>query len=426
MTRVEPEETNQLLPNPGMGWQTFHRFADDDQNLAGLPSGAAYFRFYWRELEPTEGQIEFPRLDDLLAHARRAGQKLGLRVMCTGSRERLDVPQWLPDKGCRGYEFQYEGGRHWVPDFDDPLFWKAHLRLIGELGKRYDGHPDLDYLDIGSVGLWGEWHMSGTGVDMPPIKTRLAIIDAYFQAFPNTPKLMLIGDADGMKHATSRGAGWRADCLGDMGGFSPCWNHMRDAYPDQIKSTGSGEVWQRAPVAWETCWDMRKWVAEGWDVRYIFDYALDYHASYVNNKSAPIPQGFRPEVERLIRKLGYRLVLRSVEHEGATRRGRGLVVKTEWENVGVAPPYHDHLLVFRLRDASGNGPVTVTGTSLKGWLPGTKQVAETLRLPQDLPRGNYQLALAVVDPRTQRPAVRLAIEGRDAEGWYPLSQIEVR
>src|SRR5947207_4496193 len=103
--------------------------------------------------------------------------------MCTGSSEYMDVPAWLKEAGCKGLEYQYGNGgaRHWVPDFDDPLFQKAHFRLIRELGKRYDGSPALGLVDIGSVGLWGEWHMSGTKVvgtgedaPLPPLKTRLA------------------------------------------------------------------------------------------------------------------------------------------------------------------------------------------------------------------------------------------------------------
>jgi len=35
--KVEPRESDELLANPGMGWQTFHRFADEDPNLQGLP-----------------------------------------------------------------------------------------------------------------------------------------------------------------------------------------------------------------------------------------------------------------------------------------------------------------------------------------------------------------------------------------------------
>jgi hypothetical protein len=409
-----------------MGWQTFHHFADDDPALQGLPSGAAYSRFYWKVLEPAEKQINFAMLDDLLAHARRAGQKLSFRAMCTGSREYMDSPQWLKDKGCKGFGFFYEGAQHWVPDFEDPMFREAHLRLIAELGARYDGHSDVDHIDIGSVGLWGEWHMSGTGVEMPPLKTRIEIIDAYLQAFPNTLKVMLIGDREAMKHATGHGAGWRADCLGDMGGFSPCWNHMKDAYPEQVRESSATDVWKAAPVAWETCWDMRKWVQEGWDVRHIFDYGLEYHASYVNNKSAPIPDGFRPEVERLIRKLGYRLVLRSLEHTDTAKPGAAFDVRLNWENVGVAPPYGDYRLVFRLTDSVGKSIPVFSDTSIKGWLPGKVARNETFRLPEGLAKGKCQLAIGIVDPRTHQPAVRLAIEGRDADGWYPLSAVDVR
>src|SRR5690348_3777172 len=82
--QVEPKEIETLFANPGMGWQTFHQFADEDKNLAGLPSSSAYFRFYWREVEPADGQINFAKFDALLAHARRAGQQLAFRIMCTG------------------------------------------------------------------------------------------------------------------------------------------------------------------------------------------------------------------------------------------------------------------------------------------------------------------------------------------------------
>ncbi|HWH71943.1 MAG TPA: beta-galactosidase, partial [Candidatus Sulfotelmatobacter sp.] len=155
--KVHPQEVEELLANPGMGWQTFGRFADQDKQLQGLPSASAYFRFYWREIEPKEGQIDFARFDDLLAHARRAGQKLAFRIMCTGSWEYMDVPAWLKEQGCRGVEFEYGQKQHWVPDYADARFQEAHFRLIRELGRHYDGHPDLDLVDIGSVGLWGEW-----------------------------------------------------------------------------------------------------------------------------------------------------------------------------------------------------------------------------------------------------------------------------
>lgn len=429
MVRVEPKQSDELIANPGMGWQTFHRFADEDPNLAGLPSGAAYFRFYWRDVEPREGEIQFARLDELLAHARRAGQKLGFRIMVATTETAADsgAPDWLREKGCPGFEYEYgrEGRKYWVPDLNHPLFKEAHYRFLRALGQRYDGHPDVDYVDIGTVGLWGEWHMSGTGVDMPSLETRMEIIDVYFEAFPKTPKLMLIGDIEPLRYATSKGAGWRADCLGDMGGFSKTWSHMADVYRQHVAAAQCENAWQQAPVAWESCWDMRKWATEGWDIRYIFDYALDLHGSYVNNKSAPIPEGTRAEVERLLRRLGYRLVLRSLTHADRASAGGRLRIEMEWENAGVAPAYRDYRLAYRLTDATDRERVVVSDLSIRGWLPGKRKVSDSVALPEGLAKGRCELALGVVDPATRAPAVRLAIQGRDQDGWYPLSAFDV-
>jgi len=427
LKEITPKEIDDLLANPGMGWQTFHRFADEDKALQGLPSTSAYFRFYWSEIEPIEGQIDFAKLDQLLERARKSGQKLAFRIMCAGTDNKyMYVPQWLKDKGCPGFEYKYQdsGPVHWVPDMDHQIFKEAHFRMIQELGKRYDGHPDVDLLDIGSVGLWGEWHMSGTGVEMPSLETRLAIIDEWCKAFPKTPKVMLIGDENGMIHATKKGCGWRADCLGDMGGFSKTWNHMDCFYPQQIAKTNSQDVWKSAPVAFESCWDMRKWKQEGWDIRYIYDYGLGYHVSYMNNKSAPIPDGTMQEVERFLRKIGYRIVLRQLKHNKTVKEGSALSISMIWENVGVAPPYRDYMLAFRLSNDKISH-IIVDDTSIKGWLPGKIEINKSIKLPNNIKAGGYDLSIGIVDRNTEKPVIRLAIEGRADDGWYPISSFDV-
>jgi len=353
--------------------------------------------------------------------------------MCTGSGEYSDTPLWLKEQGCRGTEFNYGGRQHWVPDFSDALFREKHFRLIRELGRRYDGHPDLDLVDIGSVGLWGEWHMSGTTaldtgkpVPMPSVEMRQAIIDAWREAFPKTPKVVLVGSEEGMRRAVKDGLGWRADCLGDMGGFSKTWNHMNNFYLQQIEKTGAADAWKSAPVAFESCWDMRKWKQENWDIAHIFDYALRLHTSYMNNKSAPIPDSTREEVEKFIRRLGYRFVIRSVEHDAEVRAGGKLAISIAWENVGVAPPYHDYRVAVRLtnvRESSAKPFVIMTDQSIRGWLPGLHRTDVPLAVPDAIPPGEYNLAVGIVESATKTPAVRLAITGRDADGWYPLGRI---
>jgi hypothetical protein len=52
-------------------------------------------------------------------------------------------------------------------------------------------------------------------------------------------------------------------------------------------------------------------------------------------------------------------------------------------------------------------------------------VTPTVTLPAGLAPGTYSVAVGVVDPATREPVVPLAIRGRDAHGWYPLSAVSV-
>jgi hypothetical protein len=47
-------------------------------------------------------------------------------------------------------------------------------------------------------------------------------------------------------------------------------------------------------------------------------------------------------------------------------------------------------------------------------------------VPEDLPAGEYQLGVALLDPITLQPAIRLGIEGREPDGWYSLGKIRVK
>jgi len=162
---------------------------------------------------------------------------------------------------------------------------------------------------------------------------------------------------------------------------------------------------------------MRTWTKSGWDVNAIFDYALSQHASYMNNKSMPVPPVARASVESFLRRLGYRLVLRRLRHAAATQPGAALEIEMEWDNVGVAPPYLDALVAIRLRPvAGGTAHVATTRTTIRGWLPGAHVARETVLVPQTLPAGTYELAVGVVDPRNAAPSVRLAIDGRTPDG----------
>jgi len=452
MVTVSPRDTDELLANPGIGWQTFHRTRTQDKSLPEwLPSTLHYARWGWGTLEPQPGKIDHAFLDKVLKDSRDAGQQLAFRVMCCSTTPRDPYfPKWLRDAGGRILETQYgDGGPTLpVPDLDDPIVLERHLDFIRRLGERYDGHPDLDHIDLGSVGWWGEWHMSNSkAAPMPKPETQQKIVDAWLAAFKKTQLLMLIGGGKMLTYATQRGCGWRADCLGDMGGFSKTWCHMRKGYPFWIQQAGVGDAWKTAPVAWESCWDMRRWVQEKWPLRFIFSYALALHGSVLNNKSAPLPEGpeIRPEIERFVRRLGYRLVLRELRHPAAAAAGKGFALSMKWQNVGSAPCYRPYRLAYRLSNDNGFAKVIPSTVTVNRWMPGSvplftegfykgdwdlpngevNDVADEAALPADLPPGRYRLSIAVIGSDTLAPAIRLGIQGRAQDGWYPLSELTV-
>lgn len=451
---IKPKESNDVLVNPGMGWTTFHSVNGDEKNCNYPRSSLAYYRYYWDLLEPEEGQYRWDIIDDVIERARGAGQDVALRVssmsdtVSAGAAElkragvvlhNYRVPDWYRHSGAGGADYR---GRRWAadavpvwePDYGDPLYLEKHGRFITALGERYNGHPNLDHMDIGSVGLWGEWHCGA--VPRPPLEKRLQIVDRYLKAFRDTPLVMLVGDEEALAHAVQLGAGWRADCMGDsrQGVFNPDWNggtedfnHLDDIYMQRLVGARATKAWKRAPVAFETCWDMKHWYAQGWNVDHIFAYALALHGSVMNNKSSPVPDEWWPQVDDFSRKMGYRFILRMLDAPDKVRCGGTLPLEMVWENRGVAPCYRRFALAFRLAPHNGNAKAATVAakTDIRTWLPGRFNLAEELALPSILRPGRHALSVGIVDPETLQPRVRLGIEGRDDEGWYAAGEIDL-
>jgi hypothetical protein len=254
---------------------------------------------------------------------------------------------------------------------------------------------------------------------MPAFAHQKALIDIWFDAFPSTPLLMNFDEPQGLAYGTTKGAGWRFDCLGDM--RTP-WGHMRDFYPEQIVRAGIGDVWKRSHVSFETCWVPEYWKRQGWDVRYILEEALRWHVSSLNVKSSAIPAEWKPIFDEFENRMGYRFELRRIEYPGSVAAGSNALFKMWWVNAGVAPVYRPYTLALRFRgekDAVVPLPVDV-----RKWLPGDALFEEPVAVP-DLPPGRYRVETALLDPHTHAPAIALGIAGRTGAGWYDLGEITV-
>ena len=424
---VRPGVIDDVLYNPGMGITTANSF---DGDVDGYPkSRIAYWRFYWNEIEPENGNFRWDKIDEVIATARSRGQRVALGVMpANGS-----APEWYRNLGAKGFEYTPErGGDSWMPDHNDPLYLEYMGRLVKEMGKRYDGNPDVDHIDMRSLGHWGEWHF-GFIEPRPEVnpEIRKALVDIYLDNFDETPLIMLIGGGDELSYAVENGTGWRADCLGDLGYWGPDWNHMKDSYQQSLDAANANDAWKYAPVCFESCGVMQKWADEGYDIEFIMNEALRWHISIFNNKSSPIPPRWWGEMEEFLKKMGYRFVINYITLPSKVKSGETLALESEWENLGVAPPYRNYRIAFKiipiirrskgviLKDNSGRN------TDITEWLPGKHHLNLSLIIPEETKPGRYNLAVALMDPYTNEVAVKLAIEGLDTQGWYNLCELVV-
>lgn len=439
---VRPAPINDVLTNPGMGITTFNRFNGQATNprlewsevgpITKLPQSAAlpdfpdttiaYLRWYWNALEPAPGKFRWDIIDLALEEARAHGQTLAIRLMPYSNKDPL--PGWYQKSGARrANKPSDKDGAIWQPDFSDPLYLKYWSEVVVGAGKRYDGNPYLGSVDISSVGYWGE----GWSPYMPAFAYQKALIDIWLDAFPHTTLLMNFDEQQALTYGTSRGAGWRLDCLGDLRTkaddpyFQP---EMLDIYPQQVVRAGIQDVWQQRPVSLEVCGTVSQWKRDHFDVNYILQQALRWHVTSVNLKSSPIPEDWKPAFEDFQKKMGYRFLLRRLEYPKAVSAGSMMPIHMWWLNAGVAPAYTSYTLAVQLRSARDSAVINVP-VDVRKWLPGDAVFDGNLHVPENLPEGTYDFRVGMLDPGSGRPAVRFAIAARDSDGWYREGQIRV-
>ena len=467
---IRPREIDDVLINPGIGFTTFQRFNGDTlttfKNRSGWTEGhpiayqefkgdltnkqypntsIAYWRVYWKYLEPEKGKYRWDLIDQALATAEQRGQTLLLRVAPYGSIPNdtskrsannndgpgyNDVPGWYRQMVGKNKEWKYNNPvNRWVVDAEDPRYAGYFGKLIKEMGNRYDGHPALEAVDLSIVGAWGE----GGGSALLSAKSREALVNAYTDNFKKTPLIALLTDEKTNKYVNTQGhIGWRVDCIGDLGFWAKDqngWTHMYDYYPESIIRFGVKDNWKKAPVSLEICGTFYEWKNnQGYkeeQVNYIFDQTLKWHISSFNAKSSPVPPEWEPLVNDWLKKMGYRFVLRKFSCPQAVKRSDKLPFETWWENKGVAPCYKKFSLALRLKNDK-DSIIFLTDADIREWLPGDNIYDNSILIPGNLKAGSYEVQIGIVDPLTHKPKVRLAIEGKDREGWYHLGKIEVQ
>lgn len=199
-----------VLSNPHKGWyvhyvdngfaRPFYRDSIPKGNhLEDIPGiHHLYIRFDWSDIEISEGVFDWNKIDDILNEWINYGMKFSLRLCtcCINSATESSVPKWVLDLGAKGYYKEgtnaFTGGpdKSWFPDYGDPIYMEKLENFMKEYSRKYNGHPQIEFIDIGTYGVFGEGHSpEGSKIPLEIIKWH---IDIHAKYFPDT--LILVND----------------------------------------------------------------------------------------------------------------------------------------------------------------------------------------------------------------------------------------
>ncbi len=457
---VRPRDTGEPLVNPGMGW-SFAFYSNFIENYGSRLAPAdtlddwpglsvVYLRVPWSFLEPQEGEFNWALLDTPAQRWIAKGKRIALRVTCSESWLRYATPKWVQDAGAKGVEFEFgkgptPGGPLWDPDYLDPVFLAKLDHFLAALARRYDGNPNVAFIDIGSFGMWGEGH-TGFSSRLDAARTLAVVkrhIDLHLKHFRHT-LLCLNDDVAGpatpgrhfpaMDYALARGITMRDDSI-LVQPPPQSWYHaqMAEAF------------WPRLPVVLEHEHYGSSKARGAWSGDLLLKAVEDYHASYLSIHWWPREelQENRDAIARINRRLGYRLQLREVSWPRQAPIGAPFVVATIWANAGVAPLYGGGFWALTLKDDQG-GIVAVQADD--GFDLGQLQVGPPDQAPVVKRQAQFVVARRLTDPQgahappTQpgtyavfvsvgspdgTPRIALPLAGDDGQRRYRVGEIDL-
>jgi len=197
-------DTIRPLANPDKGW--YHHMLDngidkyliqDEKDLLDFPGiDHLYLRLAWAYLEPEEGVFDWSYIDDIVEKYVPMGYKISFRISCKETGEvpgsmpyKVDgiayaTPYWVKQAGAKGIDNPEFGPAVWTPDWDDPVYLEKLENFHKAFAEKYDGRPWVRYIDVGSIGDWGEghtWRSTRVPATMDEIKTHIMLYLKHYK-----------------------------------------------------------------------------------------------------------------------------------------------------------------------------------------------------------------------------------------------------
>jgi Beta-galactosidase. len=443
-------DSAKVCNNPHKGWFIHYydnsisnygdRMAPND-SLPDFPGlNDIYLRLAWCYLEPEEGKYNWQLLDSIINRWVGWGHTISFRITCKETNgPPYATPAWVEKAGAKGKMIQ--GGKAWAPDYGDPVFLKKLENFHKAFAARYDGKPWVEYIDIGSIGEWGEGHTAFSGWEDVPLAVVKQHIDMYKRCYKKSVLLIsddFIGqrDTDDLAdyaiyhYCLQRGIGFRDDS-GNVR-----WYRQLGFGPSCIRSPELySKVYKNIPVVLESDHYSDAVQNDMWKDGAGFEKAIhETHATYIGFHHYPREWLLENEAlaGRLANLSGYWYFPKFAMMPDTFRiHSNRNYLRMTWENHGVAPAYHRYKLYVQLIHQKNGKAFSqeLTESDNRTWLP-DEIVAEQYKIDIDknMDMGKYDLLINMRDAcgfHNRNIQLPLKKERETVPGWYKLGEVTV-
>lgn len=460
-------DTLRVLENPDKGW--YHHLLDngigkypirDNQKFLNFPGmDHLYIRLAWSYLEPEEGEFNWSYIDDVVEKYVPLGYGISFRISSkeTGIEPetvptKVDgvgyaTPYWVKKAGAQGVDRPEFGSPSWTPDWDDPVYLEKLDNFYKAFAERYDGLPYVRYIDVGSIGDWGEGHTHFSTRIPPTVDEVKANIHIFLKHFKKT-QIVVTDDLiywnkpeneviELLQFVHDNGITFRDD--------SP----LVDWYIENNLDTWSvshprffDAVYKNKPTVFELqhygmVKDDGNWLGKNGEkiIPQIGVSGADIlrnsiklmHATYIGY------HGYledwldeNPDLTKELQNLcGYWYFPKTIEFINSN--SSALSFNIEWLNKGVAPAYSDYLLKTRLinkRNTKEYVEFEIENSGNRNWLPMESTIEKyTVNIEKEL-KGTFLLAIQLYDKKSEKPVkLGLKTEIENTIGFYNIAEV---
>jgi hypothetical protein len=476
-----PVDNGKALINPGMGWnfalysnavpaqylqgstdQTIINIRNGDDVLDTFPGcSTAFFRFGWSWIQQVSAsKFTWDTINDRSNTLHQPWNSIinkwiakGKRVafcwdVCYPGYGNQSAPTWLRQLGAKGrwiastqaqnpdsiadsivtdvtdenaLIFNTLKAYNWVPNYDDPVFLRYLELFIKAAAVQFDGNPNVDFIEIGSLGIWGEGHtyFSGGTINYGIQKTHIDLWKKYFKK-----TLVLVNDeyADpsGLCHYDTSSSSIIQYAFSQGCGFTDHSIHVRRLVDDNnnIKSPfdltiyNALKFWCTLPVTLENdCGVPPNGYRPGTPANDDYYIAVEkYHASFLRLHAVPsyALSTSQAIIDKINKRLGYRFQIAEAGWTKSVQQGKPFNVVLNIRNGGVAPCYRGGKVSVYLKindnDTMPYLSLIDTTFNVKNLMPSSdpncapiKQLFYSFSIPSNCPSSKLSVYVSVLD-----------------------------